>query len=53
LLHGPRSVRRLPEFLPPDRKVLVVTDPGLRADKYQDVAEALGADIAGLDSRQT
>jgi alcohol dehydrogenase class IV len=30
LIHGPGSIRRLPETLPDGEKVLVVTDPGLR-----------------------
>jgi len=30
LIHGPGSIRRLPELLPEGAKVLVVTDPGLR-----------------------
>ncbi|MBQ41545.1 MAG: alcohol dehydrogenase, partial [Gemmatimonadetes bacterium] len=30
LIHGPGSIRRLPELLPEGVKVLVVTDPGLR-----------------------
>lgn len=31
ILHGPGSIRRLPEFLPRDSKALIVTDQGLRA----------------------
>ena len=48
LLYGPGAISRLPEVLPSDTRILVVTDPGLRQagviDKVAAVLETAGID---------
>ena len=48
LLHGPGALSRLPELLPSDTRILLVTDPGLReagvVDQVTEVLETAGID---------